>query len=84
MASIINTRADLDALKGTPAYAEAMGRLKATMTTQVDAAIYPDGYGQPGYTGAVVAPAWESMETLDTIERLGFTKDEFLAAFAAI
>ena len=83
MPAIINTRADLDALKGTSAYTDALKKLKASMTTQVDEAVYPAGYGEAGYIGPAVAPSWTAVETLDTIERLGFTKDDFLAACTA-
>lgn len=84
MPAIINTRTDLEALKGSAAYRDAMERLKASMTTRADGALYPDGYGSPGYSGPTVEPAWEDLETLDTIERLGFTKDEFLAEYATV
>ena len=76
----INTRADLDALIGTEEYAAVMKALHGSMTVRVDAALYPPGYGGPGYAGPDVSPAWEEMENLETIERLGFTKDGFLAA----
>lgn len=81
---IVNTRADLDALKGTPAYADTMNVLKASMTTRVDTATYPEGYGQPEYSGPSVSPNWAEVESLDTIERIGFTKAEFLEVYGEI
>lgn len=80
---LINTRADLDSLKGSPAYTEALRALKGSMTVTVDTAVYPQGYGQPGYSGAVVDPVWQPVEDLTSITRLGFGKDEFLAECAA-
>jgi hypothetical protein len=80
---IINTRADLDALEGTPAYVDALAKLNGSMTAMVDAAVYPEGYGQPGYQGADVAPDWQSVEDLSSLQFLGFTKTEFAAVCAA-
>jgi hypothetical protein len=78
----INTRADLDALVGTPEHAAFMGYLRGTMTRRVNAAVYPDQYDsslQPGDEG-YVAPDWQAVEDLSVIERFGFTKDEMLAS----
>lgn len=75
--TIINTREDLDAAQGTPAYDAFMAALKGSMTRKENAAVYPDGYGQPGYTGATIDPVWVDVEDLSTIERFGFTKADF-------
>ena len=83
MVVIINTRADLDALAGTPAYLEALHALAGSMSTMQDAAVYPEGYGQPGYVGPVVEADWADVETLGTIERLGFSRMSFEAEYAA-
>jgi hypothetical protein len=84
MTTQINTRVDLDSLKGTPAYAAAMANLNGSLTIRIDTAVYPEGYGQPGYAGAHVDAVWADQENLQSIERLGFTKDTFLAAYAAV
>ncbi len=78
MAPIINSRQDLDALQGTPLYREAMERLKASMTTMVDEAVRSED------ETAEVEPVWVARETLVSIERLGFSKQQFLAAFDAM
>ncbi|NIJ40353.1 hypothetical protein FHS78_000623 [Parvibaculum indicum] len=84
MTKIINTRADLDALKGTPEYLDAMQAIAGTLETTMDTAVYPDGYNEPGYSGAAVEPVWTSVETLDTIQHLGFsTRAEFEQEYAA-
>ena len=83
MTTQINTRADLDALQGTPAYAAAMATLNGSLIVKRDVAVYPEGYGQPGYSGPVVNSVWQDQENLESIAKLGFTKDEFLAAYAA-
>ena len=84
MTVIINTRADLDALVGTPSHFEAMQALAGSMVTSMDMAVYPDDYGQAGYSGPVIEPDWVDVETLDTIRRLGFSsRAEFEAEYAA-
>lgn len=74
---VINTRADLDAIYGTPHHAEFMKLLKGSMVRKQDTRVYPDGYGQPGYEGDVLEPIWEEFEDLSTIERFGFTRADF-------
>lgn len=76
---VINTREDLDSLKeSNPAqYLEFMAYLKGSMTRQQNTAVYPEGYGQPGYEGPAVEPAWETVEDLTTIKRYGFKKSDF-------
>lgn len=75
--TIINTREDLDAAQGTPAYDTFMAYLKGSMSRKQNTAVYPEGYGQPGYTGATIDPVWVDIEDLSTIERFGFTKADF-------
>lgn len=75
--TIINTRADLDSIAGTPEHTEFMAALKGSMTRKQDVAVRPDGYGQPGYDGEIIPPVWENVEDLHTIERFGFTKSDF-------
>lgn len=76
---VINTREDLDSLKeSNPAqYLEFMAYLKGSMTRQQNTAVYPEGYGQPGYEGPAVDPVWETVEDLTTIKRYGFKKSDF-------
>ena len=84
MKIIINTRADLDALKGTPAYLPALRAIAGTMETTLNAAEYPEGYGDPSYSGPSVEPVWTIVETLETIRRLGFaSRADFEAEYAA-
>lgn len=46
------------------------------MTLRVDAAKYPEGYGEAGYEGPDINPIWEDTEDLSTVTRFGFTKAE--------
>ncbi len=71
---VINTRADLDAISGTPEYDEFIKALKGSMTRKQDTQVYPDGYGHPGYEGPLLEPVWEDVEDLSTIHRFGFSK----------
>lgn len=72
MATIINTRADLDALRSTPKYLEALRLIAGAMDTEMNSA-EPDA-----------EPVWERVETLETIHRFGFaTRAEFDAEYAA-
>ena len=74
--SVINTRADLEALAGTEAYRDFIERLKGSMTMRVDQAAYPENYGQPDYDGDPIDPVWVEVEDLSTITRFGFSKAE--------
>lgn len=80
----INTRADLEALMGTDAYAEALRLLKGSMTVAVNVAAYPEGYFDPGYGGGPVEPVWEDRESLETLDLLGIGREEFLAEHARV
>ena len=84
MTIIINTRADLDALKGTSDYLPALRAIAGTMDTTVNTAEYPEGYGDPSYSGPFIEPTWTAVETLETIRRLGFaSRADFEAEYAA-
>lgn len=75
---VINTRADLDALVGTPAHAEFLRLLRGTITRMVDTQTYPEGYGTPDYTGQPLDPLWAEVEDLSSIERFDFTKADLI------
>lgn len=76
---VINTREDLNALAKTnpEQFLEFMAYLKGTMSRMEDTAVYPEGYGQPGYEGDVIEPVWQTVEDLSTIKRFGFNKSDF-------
>ena len=81
MTTIINTRADLDALAGTPAHADFIARLKGSLFAKADVQTYPADYartlkqGDVGYLPPVLGDVPD-----DTIaERFGFTRAELLA-----
>lgn len=74
---IINSRADLDAIAGTPEHAEFMRFLKGSMTRKQNIQVYPEGYGQPDYEGPTLDPIWEFVEDLTTITAFGFVPANF-------
>jgi len=76
IAQIINTRADLDNIKGTPAYFDFIASLKGSMTRKQDAQVYPENYPSPDYIGPVLDPIWIDIDDLTTIERFGFSKTD--------
>jgi len=84
MGPTINSRADLESLRGTPEFADAMRNLAGSMTIRVNVAEYPEGYGEPEYDGPDIDPDWQDQEDLTTIERLGFTKQQVLDEVAAL
>lgn len=77
---VIQTREDLDAIQGTEDHSKFLQFLKGSMTKKMNLAEYPEDYdnnlteGDEGY----VAPNWVDVETLDTINRFGYTKEEIL------
>lgn len=75
--AVINTREDLDAIVGTPEHAEFMQALKGSMIRKEDQAVYPEGYNEPGYEGDKIDPVWVEVEDLSTIQRFGFSKEDF-------
>jgi len=75
--TVINTREDLEAVKGTPEYDEFMSALAGSMTRKQDVAVRPDNYSDPDYDGPEIPPVWEDVEDLSTIGRFGFTKQDF-------
>ncbi len=62
--SVINTRADLEALAGSEAYRDFIERLKGSMVMRVDQAEYPENYNQPEYDGDPIDPVWVEVEDL--------------------
>lgn len=78
---IINTRADLDAIAGTPEHAAFIAALKGACTVQTDTAVYPENYDRslapdtPGY----IAPQLVEVPTDAPAARFGYTRAELLA-----
>ena len=77
MKTVINTREDLESVKGTAEYDAFMQILKGSMLRKQDIQVYPEGYNQPDYEGDKLLPVWEEVEDLSIISRFGFTKADF-------
>ena len=74
---IINDRADLDSLKGTPEYDHFMQMLSGSIKKVTDVQEYPEGYGEPDYDGETLEPIWQETKDYSTIKRYGFTEKDF-------
>lgn len=75
--TIINSREDLESIKGTPEHEQFMQMLKGSMKRKQNMQVYPEGYGMPDYEGEELEPIWEEVEDLSCIERFGFKKEDF-------
>lgn len=68
---ILNARNDLEALRGTPDFAEALRLILGSTKTWINMAEPED------------APDWQEVPVLDTLDRMEFTMEEFLDELAA-
>lgn len=77
---IIQTRADLDAIQGTPEHAEFIKLLKGSLTKKVCTTVYPEGYDEDLKEGdeGFIPLTFEDAENLEEVARFGFTKQEVL------
>lgn len=77
---VIQTKSDLDATKGTPAYKEFLRLLKGSMTKKECTTVYPDGYDEDLKEGdeGFIPLEFEDVENLEEIQRFGFSKQDFL------
>lgn len=83
MTSTINTRADLDALRGTPEHVAALIALRGSMIAMINVAVYPEGYFGDDYPGPAIEPVWEETESLEALTLLGMSRSEFVAEWNA-
>lgn len=78
---IINTRADLNAIAGTPEHAAFIAGLKGSLTRTADVRKYPADYDRtlkpedPKYLAPVLGPVADDTAAA----RYGFTRDELAA-----
>ena len=87
MRVIVQTRADLDALREThPAlYREQLIAILGSCSIRTNQAAYPDDYNselQPGDAG-YIAPLWVEIDDTATLRRLGFESRAALEAALA-
>jgi hypothetical protein len=71
---LINTRADLETLRGTDQWLPALLAIRGAATIRTDIAAYPQGYGQPGHEGEPVEPEWEDRDDDRVLARLELTR----------
>jgi hypothetical protein len=75
---IINSRADLESIRGTKQFENMIYSLVGSMKHSIDVAEYPENYRSPDYDGPEIEPIIEEQENLTTIQRFGFTKEQIL------
>ncbi len=80
----INTRADLEAMRGTADFDDAMRSIAGASTILVDVAVRPENYSDPSYDGPEIAAEWEHRNDDATLIRLGMTREDLSAELAAI
>ena len=71
---VINTLSDLEAVRGTPDFTEALQRIAGSLTRTTDVAVYPADYNTPEYDGPTIEADWQEVEDLSVVERFGVTK----------
>lgn len=75
---IINTRADLEAVRGTALYDEFVDQLVGSTVRRTNVADYPEEYDhglQPGDEG-YIEPVWEEVDDFSIVKRMGFGKTD--------
>lgn len=79
MKRIIQSRKDLDAIKGTQEYKDFLELLKGSMVVKRDMAQYPEDYDQNLKEGddGFIPKDFQEVEDLSTIEKFGYNKEEF-------
>lgn len=77
---IIQTREDLETIKGTPEYLDFIKLLHGSMVKKTCIAVRPDDYDETLKEGdeGHIPLEFEDRENLEEIERFGFTKQEIL------
>lgn len=74
----INSRADLEALRGTDAYLPALRDVAGAATVIIDIAERPPDYEEPTYAGPQIAPQWEERDDDAILRRLGISRSELM------
>jgi hypothetical protein len=73
----INCSADLEALRGTPAFADALVQLAGALVTKTNIATYPASYQDADYSGPAIAPVWHYSLDNAVLARLVMTRQDF-------
>lgn len=80
---MINNRADLEALRGTPAFAGALKALAGAVVIREDKQLYPHRYGTEDYIGPTIEPAWRHRVDESPLARLDMTPTDLNAEMIA-
>lgn len=76
---IVNSRDDLDALRGGPAYLDALLALRGAARVLIDIAEYPANYSAGDYDGPVIEPLWQERQDTSALDKIGVTLEEIEA-----
>lgn len=75
---IVNSRSDIDALRGTPYFLTALEYIHGAMTVVVNVAEYPEGVDPEA-----VEPIWSEQQDETILRRIGWTREDFEAELTA-
>lgn len=79
----INSRADLENLRGTAALAIALRNIAGSSMVLFDVAERPSDYGEPSYEGPTIEPIWENRQDNAVLRRFSLTRRDLDAELAA-
>lgn len=79
----INSRADLEQLRDTPAFEPALRAIAGALVRKTNIAINPSTHADSDYDGPPVAPVWSYEEDPSILARIGMTRSELDAELAA-
>lgn len=79
----INSRADLEQLRGTPAFEPALRAIGGALVRKTNIAVHPTTYSDSDYDGPPIAPVWRFEEDQSVLARIGMTRAELNAELSA-
>lgn len=79
----INSRADLEQLRGTPAFEPALRAISGALVRKTNIAVYPATHADSDYDGPAIGPVWRYDEDQSVLVRIGMTRGELNAELAA-
>lgn len=79
----INSRADLEQLRGTPAFEPALRAIGGALVRKTNIAVHPTTYSDSDYDGPAVPPVWHYEEDQSILARIGMTRAEINAELSA-
>lgn len=81
--TVINSPADLEHLRGTPAFEPTLRAISGALVRKTNIAVHPTTYSDSDYDGPPIAPVWRYEEDQSVLARIGMTRGELDAELAA-